>query len=141
MRTEPLFRNPTTMKVVDTTLLVGHARGEARVGSYLADHADETFVVPTVVFQELAVGEIAARDGSKAEILGRLSGFDVRAFDADHAYHAAAIEAELRSAGSYDAALAVDVLVGGVARSLSVPVLTRNVDHFEQFDGVTVESY
>lgn len=129
------------MKVVDTTLLIGHARGEERVASYFTDHADETLVVPAVVFQELAVSEVAARNESKAAILGHLGAFDVRAFDDDHAYHAAVIEAKLRSAGKYDPALAADVLVGGVARSLSVPVVTQNVAHFAKFDGVTVESY
>ncbi len=129
------------MKVVDTTLLIGHARGEQRVESYLTGHAEETLVVPTIAFQELAVGEVAARDESKAAILGHLGAFDVRAFDDDHAYHAAVIEAKLRSAGEYNPSLAADVLVGGVARSLSVPVVTQNVEHFSKFDGVAVESY
>lgn len=129
------------MKVVDTTLLIGHARGEERVASYLTEHADETLVVPAIVFQEFAVGEVAARDESKAAILGHVGAFDVRAFDDDHAYHAAVIEAKLRSAGEYDPELAGDVLVGGVARSLSVPVVTQNTAHFEKFDDVTVESY
>jgi predicted nucleic acid-binding protein len=129
------------MKVVDTTLLIGHARGEERVASYLAAHEGETLVVPAVVFQELAVGEVLARDESKAAIRNHLGAFDVRAFDADHAYHAAVIEAKLRSASDYDRALAADVLVGGVGRSLSVPVVTRNRAHFEKFDGVAVENY
>jgi predicted nucleic acid-binding protein len=129
------------MKVVDTTLLIGHARGEERVASYLAAHEGETLVVPTVVFQELAVGEVLARDESKAAICNHLGAFDVRAFDADHAYHAAVIEAKLRSTGEYDPALAADILVGGVARSLSVPAVTRNTTHFERFDDVIVESY
>lgn len=129
------------MKVVDTTLLIGHARGEERVGSYLAEHTDETLVVPTIALQELAVGEIAVHEESKAAILDHLGAFDVRAFDDDHAYHAAVIEAKLRSAGEYAPALAADVLVGGVARSLSVPVVTQNTAHFAKFDGVAVESY
>lgn len=129
------------MKVVDTTLLIGHARGEERVASYLGAHTDETLVVSAIVFQELAVGEALAREESKATILSHLGAFDVRAFDADHAYHAAVIEATLRTTGEYDPALAADVLVGGVARSLSVPVVTRNEAHFERFDGVTVETY
>lgn len=73
------------MKVVDTTLLIGHARGEARVASYLTEHTAETLVVPTIAFQELAVGEVAARDESKAAIFGHLGAFDVHAFDVDHA--------------------------------------------------------
>lgn len=129
------------MKVVDTTLLIGHARGDDAVGAYLAGHESETLVVSAIALQELAVGEVAARDESKATILGNLGAFDVRPFTDDHAYHAAVIEATLRVDGEYRPTLARDVLVGGVARSLSVPVVTRNVAHFEAFDGVRVETY
>ena len=129
------------MKVVDTTVLIDHARGDSSVGAFLADHESETLIVPTIAFQELAVGEVAARDESRDGILAQIGQFDVRAFDADHAYHAAVIEADLRSGGGYAPRLARDVLIGGVARSLGIPVVTRNVDHFERFDGVRVESY
>jgi predicted nucleic acid-binding protein len=37
--------------------------------------------------------------------------------------------------------LKADVLIGGVARSLSVPVVTKNVDYYERFDGVRLEGY
>jgi predicted nucleic acid-binding protein len=129
------------MRVVDTTLLIGHARGDSAVETYLTDHATETLIVPTIAFQELAVGEVAARDKTKEATLGYLGAFDVRAFDSDHAYHAAVIEADLRAKGEYDPTLASDILIGGVARSLSLPVVTRNTDHFSKFNGVSVETY
>lgn len=129
------------MKVVDTTLLIGHARGQPAVETYLTDHANETLIVSTVSLQELAVGEVAARDESKAAILGYLGAFDVRPFTTDHAYDAAVIEAELRTNGEYEPALAPDIRIGGVARSLSAPVVTRNTEHFERFDNVRVETY
>lgn len=129
------------MKVADTTVLVDHARGTAAVARLLADHAEETLVVSTISFQELAVGEVAARNESLAGILVHLGAFNVRAYTAEHAYHAAVIEAQLRASGDYEPVLARDVLIGGVARSLSVPVVTRNADHFSRFDGVDVEPY
>lgn len=129
------------MKVVDTTVVVDHARGRPAVATYLADHADETLVLSTISFQELAVGEVAARDETQAAVLGNLGAFDVRAYTPDHAYHAAVIEAELRATDRYDPALARDVLIAGVARSLSAPVVTRNPDHFTRFDAVEVEPY
>lgn len=129
------------MKIIDTTLLIGHARGDDAVETYLTEHATETLIVPTIAFQELAVGEVAARDETKEETLSYLGAFDVRAFDSDHAYHAAVIETDLRRKGEYDSRLARDVLIGGVARSLSRPVVTRNTDHFSKFDGVSVETY
>lgn len=129
------------MKVVDTTVLVDHARGDPALETYLDEHAGETLVVPTIAFYELAVREVLARNESKEAVLASLGGFDVRAFTADHAYESATIESELRRRGAYDDTLSDDILVAGVARSLSVPVVTRNTDHFESFDGVTVESY
>lgn len=129
------------MKVADTTVLVDHARGTAAVARLLADHAEETLVVSTISFQELAVGEVAARNESLAGVLVHLGAFNVRAYTAEHAYHAAVIEAQLRASGDYEPVLARDVLIGGVARSLSVPVVTRNADHFSRFDGVDVEPY
>lgn len=129
------------MKVADTTVLVDHARGTEAVARYLDDHADETLVVSTISFQELAVGEVAVRDESLAAVLDSLGGFDVRSFTPGHAYHAAVIEAELRETGQYESALARDLLIGGVARSLSVPVVTRNEAHFSRFSGVAVEEY
>lgn len=129
------------MKVVDTTLLIGHARGDRTVETYLTDHESETLIVPTIAFQEIAVGEIAARDESKESILSYLGAFDVRAFDSTHAYHAAVIEADLRATGEYDPVLAGDIRIGGMARALSVSVVTRNTDHFSKFDGVSLETY
>lgn len=129
------------MKVVDTTVLVDHARGDPAVGTYLADHDATTLVVSTISLQELAVGEVVARDESLAAIRGHLGAFDIRPYTAEHAYEGAVIEATLRTRGDYDPALARDVLIGGVARALEAPVVTRNEDHFAQFDDVTVETY
>lgn len=129
------------MKVVDSTFLINHARGDRGVCDYLSDHGDETIIVPTVAFQELAVGEVLARDRSKEAIGRDLGPADVRPFTVDHAYHAARIEADLRSQGRYDPALKSDILVGAVGRYLGVPVVTRNTDDFALFDGVTVETY
>lgn len=129
------------MKLADTTVLIDHARGDDAVATVLADHVDETLVVSTISLQELAVGEITARDESLAAILNNLGAFDVRAYSPAHAYHAAGIEAELRAAGDYEPALARDILIGGVARAHSVAVLTRNPKHFHRFTGVDVDAY
>jgi predicted nucleic acid-binding protein len=129
------------MKAADTTVLIDHARGDPALETYLDDHADETLVVPTIAFHELAVGEALTREESKEAVLANLGGFDVRPFTSDHAYESATIESDLRQRGAYDTSLSDDILIAGVARSLSVPVVTRNTDHFESFEGVTVESY
>jgi predicted nucleic acid-binding protein len=129
------------MKLADTTLLMDHARGDEAVGAFLDAHADEAIAVSTLSLQELAVGEVLARDQSLQAILGHLGAFDVLEFTAKHAYAGAGIEATLRSNDTYEPAFARDVLIGGVARALSVPVVTRDASHFARFDGVHVESY
>lgn len=129
------------MNVVDSTFLIDYYRRPEPVEAYLSAHDGETLIAPTIVFQEIAVGEIAARSESKEAILSDLGWLDIRSFTAQHAYHAAVIETDLRGRSAYDPTLKSDVLVGGVARALSAPVVTRNTDHFELFDGVTVETY
>lgn len=129
------------MKVVDTTLLIDHARGATVAKAVLEAHDGETLVVPAVAFGELAVGEVIARSATEAEALAPFRAFDVRAFTPEHAYHAAVIEATLRRQGEYRDGLVTDIQVGGVARALGAAVLTRNVADFERFDAVDVESY
>lgn len=129
------------MKVVDTSFLIEYARGTPAVEAYLSEHEDETVIVPAIVFQEFAVGEVLARNASKAAVAEMLGAFDIRPYTAEHAYHAACIEAALRDHNAYDPMLKSDVLIGAVARSLGCHVLTRNTTDFGRFDGVTVEPY
>ena len=129
------------MKVADTTLLVDHARGDHRAERVLDAYEDtDTLVASTISVTEIAVGEIIARDATYHEMLAGLGNFDVRPFAAEHAYHAAAIEADLREREAYEARLATDIQIAGVARSLGTSVLTRNATGFERFGGVAVES-
>jgi predicted nucleic acid-binding protein len=129
------------MKVVDTTFLIDYYRERDAIEQYLDAHDEETIAASTITFGELAVGEIMARDETKREILADLGWLDVRAFTIEHAYDAAAIEADLRDRGEYRATSANDIEIGGTARALGVPIVTRNVEDFERFDGVVVETY
>lgn len=129
------------MKVVDTTVLIDHARGNETVAQFLADHDDVTLIVSTISFQELAVGEVSARGETLEAILSNLGAFDIRDYTAEQAYNAAVIEAELRANGKYEPVLARDILIGGVARTYSIPVVTSNITHFSRFDGVDVDTY
>ena len=66
-------------------------------------------------------------------------------FTVEHAYVAGEIEAELRADPDVQQdrinSLMGDLLIAGVARSIDAPVVTRNVEDFERFDGVSVEEY
>jgi predicted nucleic acid-binding protein len=80
------------------------------------------------VFQEIAVGEITARNESEETIRSDLGWLDLRPFTTRCAYHAAVIEADLRGRNAYDPTIKSDVLIGRVARPPSVPVVTRSTD-------------
>lgn len=129
------------MKFFDSTFLVDYLRGESAVGTYLEANADEEFVTSTINFKEVAVGELTVDDPTRREVLSDFGWLRVESFGPRHAYAAAEIEATLRESGRYDSSLAGDVLVGGAAKALDTPVVTRNVADFERFDGVDVERY
>lgn len=133
------------MKVLDSTFLVEYARGKPVIETYLNEHDDEEFVTSAITIKELAVGAHLTGDPTKQEFLSNFAWLTVIPFDEAHAFHAGLIEAKLRNDSNvfqHDIdSLAADVLIGAVARSLESPVVTRNVDDFERFDGVRVEPY
>lgn len=70
---------------------------------------------------------------------------DFLPIEAEHAFHAAELEADLRSNSSVDGdrvdSLAGDVLIAAVARATGATVVTRNVTDCELYDRVPVETY
>ena len=133
------------MKLLDTTFLVDHQRGEDAVARFLEDCEEkgETLVTSSINLKEIAVGKILVEEPTPTveEVLADFGWLEVEPFSQRHALESARIEAELRGAGSYEPELAADILIAGVARSLKAPVVTRNTDDFEKFDGVSVEEY
>lgn len=129
------------MKFLDSTFLVDYLRGEDDVATYLEATEDERFVTSTLNFKEIAVGEVLARGAGFVEIRSRFGWIDIKPYTVRHAYTAAGLEASMRDDGSYREAFAADLLIAGAAHSLGAPVVTRNTSHFEQFDGLDVESY
>lgn len=133
------------MKLLDSTFLVDYARGRDAVETYLAENDNETFLTSAINLKELAAGAHHVSNPSKQEFLADFGWLTVVPFDEDAAYHAGKIEADLRSEPDvYEHEIDSmwgDVLIAGVARSREVPVVTRNVDDFERFDGVSVLSY
>jgi predicted nucleic acid-binding protein len=133
------------MKLLDTTFLVDHQRGEEAVARFLedCDDRDETLITSSINLKEIAVGKILVEEPKPSieDVLADFGWLEVEPFSQRHALEAARIESELRESDDYEPELAADILIAGVARSLDVPVVTRNTDDFETFDGVSVEEY
>jgi predicted nucleic acid-binding protein len=133
------------MKLLDTTFLVDHQRGEDAVARFLGDcdDRDETLVTSSINLKEIAVGKFLVEEPTPDvnDVLADFGWLEVEPFSQRHALEAARIESELHLSDEYEPELAADVLIAGVARSLDAPVVTRNTDDFEKFDGVSVKGY
>lgn len=83
--------------------------------------------------------------GLSRDIVGTFDWVRIVPFELDHAIVAGELEASLRVDDTVTRrqidALGADVLIAGIGRHLDAPVVTRNVDDFERFDGVVVEPY
>lgn len=132
------------MKLLDTTFLVDHQRGQEGVAEFLEEQEEEgeELVTSSINLKEIAVGKIMVEEPTPTfeDILSDFGWLTVEPFDEAQAIEAARIEAELREGDEYEPSLSADILIAGVAQDLDVPVVTRNVSDFEQI-GVEVQSY
>ena len=132
------------MKLLDTTFLVDYERGEDAVAEYLEGNETAEFVTSTLCIEELAVGKHLVGDPTGADVLAPYGWLEVVPFRTDHAIAAGEMEAELYADESvnreYIDAVAGDLLIAAVARTLDATVATNDGDDFERFD-VAVEGY
>jgi predicted nucleic acid-binding protein len=133
------------MKLLDSTFLAHYARGADVVSEYLSDDDGEQFVTSTINVKEIAVGAHLVDDPTHEDILTDFGWVDIRPFSTKHAYFAGEIEAQLQDDPEFRQdqinSLMGDILIAGVATALDVPIVTRNVDDFELFTDVSVETY
>jgi predicted nucleic acid-binding protein len=132
------------MKLLDTTFLVDHQRGDEDVAEFLERQEDsnENLVTSSINLKEIAVGKMMVEEPMPSfdDVLSDFGWMTVEPFDETQALEAARIEAELRDSGDYEPDLSADILIAGVACDIDAPVVTRNVSDFEKV-GVDVETY
>jgi predicted nucleic acid-binding protein len=132
------------MKLLDTTFLVDYERGEDAVDEYLEANGAAEFVTSTLCVEELAVGKHAVGDPTRADVLAPYGWLEVVPFRVDHAVAAGEMEAELHADESvnrdYITAVAGDLLIAAVARTMDATVVTNDGEDFGRFD-VAVEGY
>lgn len=130
--------------LLDTNVLseVLKKRPSDRVRTRLASASDEELSTSSVCVMELRFGAVRHRDEKmlwdriRTEILGRVTILAVGRAEAIRAGELlAALEKEGRPIGTED------VLIGATALTHGLAVATRNVRHFGQIAGLTVEDW
>lgn len=133
------------MKLLDTTFLIHYWAGHKKAKTYLQQHDESEFITTALNIKELAVGRELQDKLDRHEILATFAWLHIVPFQTKHAFVAGPLEAELYRDGRVNQdkinALTGDVLIAAVAKELGATVVTENVDDFEMFDDVSVESY
>ena len=128
--------------ILDTTFLIDVLRGNEAVEDTVRN-VDEsgTARVSAISIMELWEGIrlTDATDAERAAVRDLLDGVQEIPFDRACGIEAGTISAELQQAGT--SIETADVQIGATARVHDEAVVTRNVDHFERIDGVSVVDY
>jgi len=136
------------VKLLDTTFLVHHYRGNERVETYLSEHdsrVDGDLFTTTINLKEVAVGtHLLEDDPTIADVVSDFGWLDIEPFGIEDAHHAGAIHARLVEDETVPTdritALTGDLLIAAAARRRDATVVTENVTDFETL-GVPTEEY
>ncbi|TYT61283.1 PIN domain-containing protein [Natrialba swarupiae] len=133
------------MKLLDTTFLIHYWAGWEAVEDYLETHEEEEFVTTTLNIKEIAVGREIQGKLDPVEIQTTFEWTTILPFQVEHAVIAGELEAELHRDENVNQdkinSLSGDLLIAAVAKEAGATVVTQNMDDFQIFDGISVESY
>lgn len=105
------------------------------------ENSGELLFIPSPAIMELASGAHRSIriETEKQKIEQFLSENSVLDFDAESAFRAGEIEAELEQKGqTIDPE---DIMIGAIALQNNESLVTRNVKHFEKIKGLRIEAY
>jgi len=128
--------------ILDSTFLIDVLRGKASVEELLGevDVSGPPFVTSVTVmelYEGIYLAESTERERAVVEEM--LDGINEIPFDRACGKRAGQINAELVAAG--EPIDETDVMIAATALDYDLPVVTRNVDHFDRIDGIDVVSY
>lgn len=133
------------MKLLDTTFLIHYLSGREAVEDYLETHEEEEFVTTTLNIKEIAVGRAIQANLDRYEIFSAFRWTTIIPFQAEHAFAAAELEAELHRNEKINQdkinSLTGDLLIAAVAKETGATVVTENTDDFQTFEGVSIDTY
>lgn len=130
------------MRVLDTTFLIDYDDGVIDTKEYLLDHADDEFLLPSVVLTEFLLGDVHSTAPTDLAAMQRnVSWADIYEIREQTAVTAAAVADDIGPQGPQ--LTAIDALVAAVARDVGGTVVSndRDLTHSETKKIVTVDEY
>lgn len=126
--------------LLDTDVCIAVLRGRD-AGAQIRLRAMPEAAISTITIAELAHGAArsSAPDTNEAEVRGLAAALRVIELDADAAWHAGRIRADLARNGTPIGGY--DVLIAGVARSRDLTLVTGNVREFRRVPGLRIEKW
>ena len=125
--------------IADTSFLVGLWRGQAWAQSYARAHFSRSLGLPWIVQGEFWHG--ALRTGHDPEKVRDFLSIGVPLNDPEPVVPAyARICAALQDSPTYRAIGQNDLWIAAVAMTFALPLVTKNVRHFDQIKGLQVEA-
>lgn len=129
--------------ILDTTFAIDLLRGEesAERKAREVEDRDESVIIPTPVVLELFVG-VTHSDAPMSE-RRRVEEFTSSYGHADLGYNEARIAGEILGnlLTKGERIGLIDTMIASIAITRGETVLTRNPEHFERIEGITVEGY
>lgn len=129
------------VSLLDTNLCIRALRDRPPAIRERLKQEQDTLCLSTVVLYELYVGaaQSPSPETNRAVIEAFVEPFPVLEFDAEAAFHAARIRADLTRTGNIIGPY--DLLIAGHARSLGLKVITGNLREFSRVDGLQCEDW
>lgn len=127
--------------LLDTNLCIRALRDRPMTIRERLKAEQQTLCLSTVVLYELYVGAAQSADPKKSRdaVEGFIEAIPVLDFDAEAAFHAADIRADLTRKGTIIGPC--DLMIAGHARSLGLKVITGNLGEFRRVEGLRCEDW
>jgi predicted nucleic acid-binding protein len=125
--------------VADTSLLVGLWRGQPWARAFAQINASRSLGIPWIVLGEFWHG--ATKAGHDPDVVQKFLTLGLPLMDPEPVVPVyARICARLQGQSSYWSISQNDLWIAAVAVALDRPLVTRNIRHFGQIDGLRVET-
>ncbi len=132
------------MFMLDTNILIYALRHPDTVcAGKVALHSGSDICISVVTYAELEYGILNSSDPerNRQAIRRILAGIRILDFDMVAATHFGMILASLKKKGAFNACMDRDKMIAAHARSLGFTLVTDNVKHFDQIEGLAIENW
>ncbi len=132
------------MFMLDTNILIYALRHPDTVcAGKVALHSGSDICISVVTYAELEYGILNSSDPERNRLAIRriLAGIRILDFDMVAATHFGMILASLKRKGALNTCIDRDKMIAAHARSLGFTLVTDNVKHFDQIDGLAIENW